>query len=267
MGVNIHITSGPVLEKASDLAGLLTSLQENDILFIDEIHRLNRVVEEYLYPAMEDFRLDIMLDSGPAARSVNLPLKHFTLVGATTRSGLLTGPLRDRFGLQYRLELYNEKDIVKILMRSARILGVELSEEAAKILGGRCRGTPRVANRVLRRCRDVAQVRGTGIIDERAAIKTLEMLGIDSEGLDPTDRKILAMMIDKFGGGPVGLGTISAAMGEEPDTLEEVYEPYLIQKGLISRTPRGRVATHNAYRMLHKPIPKALLNEQTELEL
>ena len=258
---------GPVLEKASDLAGLLTSLQENDILFIDEIHRLNRVVEEYLYPAMEDFRLDIMLDSGPAARSVNLPLKHFTLVGATTRSGLLTGPLRDRFGLQYRLELYNEKDIVKILMRSARILGVELSEEAAKILGGRCRGTPRVANRVLRRCRDVAQVRGTGIIDERAALKTLEMLGIDSEGLDPTDRKILAMMIDKFNGGPVGLGTISAAMGEEPDTLEEVYEPYLLQKGLISRTPRGRVATANAYKMLHKPIPKTFNSEQTELLL
>ena len=267
MGVNIHITSGPVLEKASDLAGLLTSLQENDILFIDEIHRLNRVVEEYLYPAMEDFRLDIMLDSGPAARSVNLPLKHFTLVGATTRSGLLTGPLRDRFGLQYRLELYNEKDIVKILMRSARILGVELTEEAANILGGRCRGTPRIANRVLRRCRDVAQVRGTGVIDECAAVKTLEMLGIDSVGLDPTDRKILSLMIDKFGGGPVGLGTISAAMGEEPDTLEEVYEPYLIQKGLISRTPRGRIATPNAYRMLHKEIPRTLLNEQTELEL
>lgn len=267
MGVNIHITSGPVLEKASDLAGLLTSLQENDILFIDEIHRLNRVVEEYLYPAMEDFRLDIMLDSGPAARSVNLPLKHFTLVGATTRSGLLTGPLRDRFGLQYRLELYNEKDIVKILMRSARILGVGLTEEAAKILGGRCRGTPRIANRVLRRCRDVAQVRGTGVIDERAAVKTLEMLGIDSAGLDPTDRKILSLMIDKFGGGPVGLGTISAAMGEEPDTLEEVYEPYLIQKGLISRTPRGRIATPTAYRLLHKAIPNTLLNEQTELEL
>ena len=228
---------------------------------------MNRVVEEYLYPAMEDFRLDIMLDSGPAARSVNLPLKHFTLVGATTRSGLLTGPLRDRFGLQYRLELYNEKDIVKILMRSARILGVELTEDAANILGGRCRGTPRIANRVLRRCRDVAQVRGTGVIDERAAIKTLEMLGIDSEGLDPTDRKILSLMIDKFGGGPVGLGTISAAMGEEPDTLEEVYEPYLIQKGLISRTPRGRIATPNAYRMLHKEIPRSLQNEQTELEL
>jgi len=255
MGVNIHITSGPVLEKASDLAGLLTSLQENDVLFIDEIHRLNRTVEEYLYPAMEDFRLDIMLDSGPAARSVNLPLKHFTLVGATTRSGQLTGPLRDRFGLQYRLELYNEKDIVKILMRSASILGVELSEAAAHLLGGRCRGTPRIANRVLRRCRDVAQVRGTGIIDEQAAQKTLDMLGIDSEGLDPTDRRILSTMIDMFDGGPVGIGTISAAMGEEPNTIEEVYEPYLIQKGLLNRTPRGRVATRNAYMMLHKTIP------------
>ena len=256
MGVNIHITSGPVLEKASDLAGLLTSLQENDVLFIDEIHRLNRVVEEYLYPAMEDFRLDIMLDSGPAARSVNLPLKRFTLVGATTRSGLLTSPLRDRFGLQYRLELYGEKDIEKILMRSARILGVEISEEAARLLGGRCRGTPRVANRVLRRCRDVAQVRGTCAIDVNSTLKTLEMLGIDGEGLDPTDRKILAMMIDKFDGGPVGLGTISAALGEEPDTLEEVYEPYLIRKGLLARTPRGRVATQTAYRMFHKEPPQ-----------
>ena len=251
MGVNIHITSGPVLEKASDLAGLLTSLQENDVLFIDEIHRLNRTVEEYLYPAMEDFRLDIMLDSGPSARSVN-----FTLVGATTRSGLLTGPMRDRFGLQYRLELYNEKDIVKILMRSAGILGVELSEDAAKLLGGRCRGTPRIANRVLRRCRDVAQVRGTGIIDLQAASKTLDMLGIDSEGLDPTDRRILTTMIDMFDGGPVGIGTISAAMGEEQNTLVEVYEPYLIQKGLLNRTPRGRVATRNAYMMLHKTIPQ-----------
>ena len=255
MGVNIHITSGPVLEKASDLAGLLTSLQENDVLFIDEIHRLNRTVEEYLYPAMEDFRLDIMLDSGPAARSVNLPLKHFTLVGATTRSGQLTGPLRDRFGLQYRLELYNEKDIVKILMRSAAILGVELSEDAAQLLGGRCRGTPRIANRVLRRCRDVAQVRGTGIIDAQSAEKTLDMLGIDSEGLDPTDRRILSTMIDMFDGGPVGIGTISAAMGEEANTIEEVYEPYLIQKGLLNRTPRGRIATRNAYMMLHKTIP------------
>ena len=205
---------------------------------------------------MEDFRLDIMLDSGPAARSVNLPLKHFTLVGATTRSGQLTGPLRDRFGLQYRLELYNEKDIVKILMRSASILGVELSEAAAHLLGGRCRGTPRIANRVLRRCRDVAQVRGTGIIDEQAAQKTLDMLGIDSEGLDPTDRRILSTMMDMFDGGPVGIGTISAAMGEEPNTIEEVYEPYLIQKGLLNRTPRGRIATRNAYEMFHKKIPQ-----------
>ncbi len=258
MGVNIHITSGPVLEKASDLAGLLTSLQENDVLFIDEIHRLNRTVEEYLYPAMEDFRLDIMLDSGPAARSVNLPLKHFTLVGATTRSGQLTGPLRDRFGLQYRLELYNEKDLVKILMRSAGILDIELSEDAARMLGGRCRGTPRIANRVLRRCRDVAQVRGTGIIDVQAASKTLEMLGIDKEGLDPTDRRILSTMMDMFDGGPVGIGTISAAMGEEPNTIEEVYEPYLIQKGLLNRTPRGRIATRKAYEMFHKKIPQNL---------
>ena len=267
MGVNIHITSGPVLEKASDLAGLLTSLQENDVLFIDEIHRLNRTVEEYLYPAMEDFRLDIMLDSGPAARSVNLPLKHFTLVGATTRSGQLTGPLRDRFGLQYRLELYNEKDIVKILMRSAAILGVELSEDAAQLLGGRCRGTPRIANRVLRRCRDVAQVRGTGTIDVQSAQKTLDMLGIDSEGLDPTDRRILSTMIDMFDGGPVGIGTISAAMGEEANTIEEVYEPYLIQKGLLNRTPRGRIATRNAYMMLHKTIPanKGIEGDQLNL--
>ena len=269
MGVNIHITSGPVLEKASDLAGLLTSLQENDVLFIDEIHRLNRVVEEYLYPAMEDFRLDIMLDSGPAARSVNLPLKHFTLVGATTRSGLLTGPLRDRFGLQYRLELYNDDDIVKILLRSAKILGVGLDEDAARLLGGRCRGTPRVANRVLRRCRDVAQVRGNGVIDLEAAQRTLQMLGIDGEGLDPTDRKILAMLIDKFDGGPVGIGTIGAAMGEEAGTLEEVYEPYLIQKGLLSRTQRGRIATRNAYAMLHREFPqkqeKDVPSDQMEL--
>ena len=180
---------------------------------------------------MEDFRLDIMLDSGPAARSVNLPLKHFTLVGATTRSGLLTGPLRDRFGLQYRLELYNEKDIVKILMRSARILGVELTEDAANILGGRCRGTPRIANRVLRRCRDVAQVRGTGVIDERAAIKTLEMLGIDSEGLDPTDRKILSLMIDKFGGGPVGLGTIVQRWAKNPTRSKRSMNLTLSRRG------------------------------------
>jgi len=219
---------------------------------------------------MEDFRLDIMLDSGPTARSVNLPLKHFTLVGATTRSGMLTGPLRDRFGLHYRLELYDEEDLMKIIMRSADILNVKIEEDAARLLGGRCRGTPRIANRVLRRCRDVAQVRGNGIIDLMSASKTLDMLGIDSEGLDNMDRKILALIIDKFGGGPVGLGTIGAAIGEEADTLEEVYEPYLIQKGLLSRTPRGRMVTALAYKMLHKTPPArgfAAENLQEELSL
>ncbi len=265
MGVQIHITSGPVLDKASDLVGILTSMQENDILFIDEIHRMGRVIEEYLYPAMEDFRLDIMLDSGPSARSVNLPLKHFTLVGATTRSGLLTSPLRDRFGLHYRLDLYNEKEIIKILLRSAEILNIQLDKDAAKMLGARCRGTPRVANRVLRRCRDVAQVRGKGIIDAAAAERTLQMLGIDADGLDSMDRRILETMICKFSGGPVGLGTIGAALGEEPDTLEEVYEPYLIQKGYLARTPRGRVVTLNAYHKMNITPPSSLITAQAEL--
>ncbi len=270
MGVQLHITSGPILEKASDLAGLLTSLEPNDILFIDEIHRMSRVIEEYLYPAMEDFRLDIMLDSGPAARTVNLPLRPFTLVGATTRSGLLSSPMRDRFGLQYRLELYEDAEIQKILMRSALILNVGITESAAAMLSARCRGTPRVANRVLRRCRDVAQVRGNGTIDDAVAEKTLQMLGIDADGLDPMDRKILAIVIDKFDGGPVGLGTIGAALGEEADTIEEVYEPYLIRKGLLSRTPRGRVATYNAYRKLGRELPKnanTKFNLQAELDL
>ena len=265
MGVQIHITSGPVLDKASDLVGILTSMQENDILFIDEIHRMGRIIEEYLYPAMEDFRLDIMLDSGPSARSVNLPLKHFTLVGATTRSGLLTSPLRDRFGLHYRLDLYNEKEIIKILLRSAEILNIQLDKDAAKMLGARCRGTPRVANRVLRRCRDVAQVRGRGIIDAAAAERTLQMLGIDADGLDSMDRRILETMICKFSGGPVGLGTIGAALGEEPDTLEEVYEPYLIQKGYLARTPRGRVVTLNAYHKMNITPPSSLITAQAEL--
>ncbi len=266
MGVSLHITSGPVLEKASDLAGLLTSLNPNDVLFIDEIHRMNRVIEEYLYPAMEDFRLDIMLDSGPAARSVNLPLRPFTLVGATTRSGLLSSPMRDRFGLHCRLELYTEKEIKEILKRSARILKVEMTEDAASILSSRCRGTPRIANRVLRRCRDVAQVRGNGIIDKTSAEKTLEMLGIDADGLDPMDRKILSIMIDKFNGRPVGINTLGAALNEEQNTLEEVYEPYLIQKGFLSRTPRGRIVTPAAYRKLERPFPKNQQYEQTEME-
>lgn len=270
MGVQLHVTSGPILEKASDLAGLLTSLQPNDILFIDEIHRVSRIIEEYLYPAMEDFRLDIMLDSGPAARTVNLPLRPFTLVGATTRSGMLSGPMRDRFGLQYRLELYEDVEIQRILMRSSQILNVGITEQAAALLSSRCRGTPRVANRVLRRCRDVAQVRGNGVIDNAVAEKTLQMLGIDADGLDPMDRKILSIIIDKFDGGPVGLGTIGAALGEEPDTLEEVYEPYLIRKGFLSRTPRGRIATLNAYRKLGKEMPRnanTKFNLQAELEL
>lgn len=266
MGVSLHITSGPVLEKASDLAGLLTSLNPNDVLFIDEIHRMNRVIEEYLYPAMEDFRLDIMLDSGPAARSVNLPLRPFTLVGATTRSGLLSSPMRDRFGLHCHLELYSEKEIREILKRSSRILKIDITEEAAITLSSRCRSTPRIANRVLRRCRDVAQVRGNGIIDKIAAEKTLEMLGIDSEGLDPMDRKILSVVIDKFNGGPVGINTLSAALNEEQNTIEEVYEPYLIQKGLLSRTPRGRVATQTAYRKMQKTIPSSKMLEQEQFD-
>ena len=266
MGVQVHITSGPVLERASDLAGLLTKLQDNDVLFIDEIHRLNRVIEEYLYPAMEDFRLDIMLDTGPAARTVNLPLKKFTLVGATTRSGLLTGPLRDRFGLQYRLELYTDTEIQSILARSAQILNIPIEKDATQMLSSRCRNTPRIANRVLRRCRDLAQVRGDGIITKTIAEKTLEMLGIDADGLDSMDRKILTTVIQKFNGGPVGLGTIGAALGEEPNTLEEVYEPYLIQKGYLARTPRGRVATLNAYQKLEIVAPKTI-NENSQAEL
>ena len=266
MGVQVHITSGPVLERASDLAGLLTKLQDNDVLFIDEIHRLNRVIEEYLYPAMEDFRLDIMLDTGPAARTVNLPLKKFTLVGATTRSGLLTGPLRDRFGLQYRLELYTDTEIQSILARSAQILNITIEKDATQMLSSRCRNTPRIANRVLRRCRDLAQVRGDGIITKTIAEKTLEMLGIDADGLDSMDRKILTTVIQKFNGGPVGLGTIGAALGEEPNTLEEVYEPYLIQKGYLARTPRGRVATLNAYQKLEIVAPKTI-NENSQAEL
>lgn len=266
MGVSLHITSGPVLEKASDLAGLLTSLNPNDVLFIDEIHRMNRVIEEYLYPAMEDFRLDIMLDSGPAARSVNLPLRPFTLVGATTRSGLLSSPMRDRFGLHCHLELYSEKEIREILKRSSRILKIDITEEAAITLSSRCRGTPRIANRVLRRCRDVAQVRGNGIIDKIAAEKTLEMLGIDSEGLDPMDRKILSVVIDKFNGGPVGINTLSAALNEEQNTIEEVYEPYLIQKGLLSRTPRGRMVTPAAYRKMQKTMPSSKMLEQEQFD-
>jgi holliday junction DNA helicase RuvB len=264
MGANLKITSGPALEKPSELAGLLTNLETNDILFIDEIHRISRVIEEFLYPAMEDFKIDIMLESGPSAKCINLPLKKFTLVGATTRTGMLTSPLRDRFGLTFRLEMYSDEEMKKILRRSARILKVELSPEGTELLAARCRGTPRVGNRVLRRCRDVAQVKGAGVISEGIVTKTLEMLAIDKIGLDEMDRNILKTIIHKFEGGPVGLSTLGASLAEEVDTLEEVYEPFLIQSGLLKRTPRGRMATANAYRHLGL-IPPAVSPAQEEL--
>ncbi|MGL1903828.1 MAG: Holliday junction branch migration DNA helicase RuvB [Fibrobacterales bacterium] len=265
MDAELHVTSGPVLDKASDLAGLLTNLNRGDVLFIDEIHRLPRVVEEYLYSAMEDFRLDIMLESGPAAKSVNLPLERFTLIGATTRSGMLTSPLRDRFGLSFRMEMYTSDEIVHILKRSASLLNIAIEDNAAEILSRLCRGTPRIANRILRRCRDVAQVKGDGVITTDIAHKTVVMLGIDSRGLDEMDRKILRTIISKFNGGPVGLTTIGAAIGEEADTLEEVYEPYLIQQGYIKRTSRGRVATKNAFSVLNLDALFKGLDEQEDL--
>ena len=250
MGTQMRVTSGPVLDKPSDLAGLLTSLQTGDVLFIDEIHRLPRTVEEYLYPAMEDFAIDILLENGPSARSVHLPLPHFTLVGATTRTGMLTGPLRDRFGLTFRLDPYSPDEVRTIARRTASLLGFQLSDEAAALLGRRCRGTPRVVNRVVRRCRDVAQVARKDGIDEAIAARTLEILGLDELGLDEMDRRILRTILERFDGGPVGLSTLGAALGEETDTIEEVYEPYLIQLGMLQRTPRGRVTTANACRHL-----------------
>lgn len=250
MGSNLKVTSGPILDKPSDLAGMLTNLQHGDILFIDEIHRLNRTVEEYLYPAMEDFSIDIMLESGPSARSVHLPLPKFTLVGATTRTGMLTGPLRDRFGLTFRLDPYKPEEIETIALRTAAILGFALEKDAAALLGRRCRGTPRVVNRVMRRCRDVAQVTRKDAIDAAVVEKTLSILGLDSLGLDEMDRRILSTILVQFEGGPLGLSTLSAALNEEQGTIEDVYEPYLIQMGLLSRTPRGRVATSAAARHL-----------------
>lgn len=250
MGSSLKVTSGPVLDKPSDLAGMLTNLQHGDVLFIDEIHRLSRTVEEYLYPAMEDFAIDILLESGPSARSVHLPLPRFTLVGATTRTGMLTGPLRDRFGLTFRMDPYKPEEIETIARRTASILGFGLDTEAASLLGRRCRGTPRVVNRVVRRCRDVAQVARKGAIDAGVVEKTLAILGLDALGLDEMDRRILSTLVVRFDGGPLGLSTLSAALNEEPDTIEEVYEPYLIQLGLLARTPRGRVATPAAARHL-----------------
>jgi Holliday junction DNA helicase RuvB len=255
LGVGIHVTSGPALERKGDLAGLLTNLNERDILFIDEVHRLNAAIEEYLYPAMEDFRLDITIDTGPAARAMKIDLPPFTLIGATTRTGLLTSPLRDRFQIQERLEYYEPKHLELILNRSARILGVELEREGAKEIATRARGTPRIANRLLRRLRDFAQVEGDGSITLELASDALTRLGVDASGLDAMDRKILLTIIDKFGGGPVGVETIAAAVGEQRDTIEDVYEPYLLQEGFLQRTPRGRTATHRAYTYFNKKAP------------
>ncbi len=256
LGVGFKLTSGPVLDKPGDLAGLLTSLEPHDVLFIDEIHRLQPVVEEYLYSAMEDYRIDIMIDRGPAARSIQLDLNPFTLIGATTRSGLLTAPLRARFGINLHLEYYDALTIGCILMRSAGILGVPLKDEARKEIAGRSRGTPRIANALLRRVRDFAQVKGTGTIDPEIANFALEALNIDRYGLDDTDNKILLTIIDKFKGGPVGIGTIATAIGEDPGTLEEVYEPFLIKEGFIRRTPRGREVTELAFKHLNRPLPR-----------
>jgi holliday junction DNA helicase RuvB len=248
--VNLRVTSGPVLDKPGDLAGLLTNLQEGDVLFIDEIHRLSPVVEEYLYSAMEDFQIDIMIDKGPSARSVQLTLNSFTLIGATTRSGLLTSPLRARFGIKFHLEYYDHEILTGIVKRSAGILNVSIDEEAAVEIARRSRGTPRIANALLRRVRDFAQVKGSGEIDIDITRYGLKALNIDQHGLDEMDNRILSAIIDKFGGGPVGLTTISTAVGEESGTIEEVYEPFLIKEGFLKRTPRGREATEHAYKHL-----------------
>ena len=250
LGVGFKLTSGPVLDKPGDLAGILTSLEKNDVLFIDEIHRLSPVVEEYLYAAMEDYRIDIMIDKGPSARSIQIDLNPFTLVGATTRSGLLTAPLRARFGINLHLEYYDPETLMRIIRRSASILKVPISDRAAMEIARRSRGTPRIANALLRRVRDFAQVRGNGAIDTAIAQMSLTALNIDSYGLDEIDNKILLTIIDKFQGGPVGISTIATAIGEDAGTVEEVYEPYLIMEGFMKRTPRGRVLTELAYKHL-----------------
>ena len=258
LGVGFKVTSGPVLDKPGDLAGILTSLEENDVLFIDEIHRLSPIVEEYLYSAMEDYRIDIMIDKGPGARSVQLSLAPFTLVGATTRSGLLTSPLRARFGINCHLEYYDHEILKLIVLRSARLLGTQCTSEAALEIAMRSRGTPRIANALLRRVRDFAMVKGSGVVDLAIAKFGLEALNIDRYGLDEIDNKILTTIITKFKGGPVGLSTIATALGEDPGTIEEVYEPYLIKEGFIKRTPRGREVTELAYSHLGRALNEDL---------
>jgi holliday junction DNA helicase RuvB len=255
MGVSLTTTSGPTLERAGDIAAILTSLEEGDFLFIDEIHRLNRQVEEVLYPAMEDYAMDIVLGQGPSARTIRMDIPRFTLAGATTRTGLMTKPLLDRFGFSARLDYYAPQELKKIVVRNAKILGIPITEDGAEQLARRSRGTPRVANRLLKRVRDYAEVVGDGKIDEETANAALEMLGVDDIGLDRTDRDYLGLIIDKFDGGPVGVGTISVALGEARDTVEDVYEPFLLQSGLIQRTNRGRVATRRAYGHLRVPMP------------
>ncbi len=252
LGVNIKTTSGPVIEKAGDLAGMLTNLTYKDVFFIDEIHRLNNIVEEYLYSAMEDFNIDIVIDKGPSARSVQLNIDKFTLLGATTRLGRLTSPMRDRFGVILRMDYYNEDDLYQILMRSSDILNIELTSEGATEIARRSRGTPRIANRILRRTRDYAQVKGNGVVDRDTADKSLQLLDIDTNGLDNMDREILKTIIDKFDGGPVGLNNLAVALSEDAETIEDVYEPFLIQKGFIQRTARGRKATYKSYQYLNR---------------
>jgi Holliday junction DNA helicase RuvB len=254
MGVGIHVTSGPAIEKKGDLAGILTGLQPSDVLFIDEMHRLSPAVEENLYPAMEDFRFDVVIGDGPHARTMRVPLPNFTLIGATTRTGLLSGPLRDRFGFVARLDFYTPEDLFRIVVRSARVLGTAIDEAGAQEIAKRSRGTPRVANRLLRRLRDFAEVLGDGRITGDLAKRALDSLEIDASGFDEMDRRLLLTIIDRFGGGPVGLDTVAAAIGEEPTTIEYVLEPYLIKEGFLSRTPRGRIASPQAYAHFKRPL-------------
>ena len=267
MGVDLRITSGPAIGRAGDLAAILTNLNEGDVLFIDEIHRLNRAVEEVLYSAMEDFALDIVTGKGPGASSIRFELPHFTLIGATTRAGSLSAPLRDRFGILAKFELYHEDELAAIMRRTARILNVEIDDESTRMLATRSRGTPRVANRLLKRVRDFAQVLGTGKIDPPIVESTLRSLGIDELGLEDLDRRILKLIIEQFQGGPVGIDTIAASLGEERVTIEDAYEPYLMQAGLLHRTLKGRMASINAYRHLGLDVPRSMMPEEEQLSL
>ena len=267
MGHNIRVTSGPAIERAGDLASILTNLNAGDVLFIDEIHRLSHAVEEVLYPAMEDYALDIIIGKGPAARSIRLDLPKFTLIGATTRAGMLSSPLRDRFGISFRLEMYTPEQLAVIVERSAKILKVECDHEGALEIASRSRGTPRIANRLIRRVRDFAEVRGDGKITLENARESLNILEIDELGLDNTDRTMLSVMIERFGGGPVGLDTLAATTGEDAATIEDVYEPYLLQLGFIMRTPRGRICTQAAYDHMNLPMPRPADNRQLRMDV